>query len=79
MGRHLNSHQNLFGGVILSWLDVGAAVYTMEKIQYSNIVTVAMENVFFKNPGKPGDNVKIFGKVKKYFMITFSRMRYYVA
>jgi acyl-CoA hydrolase len=63
MSRHLNSHQNIFGGIVLGWLDEGAAVYAMEKIQYSNIVTVAMENVFFKNPGNLGDNVKIYGQI----------------
>ena len=47
MEKHLNAQGNMFGGVVLAWLDEAAALYTMEKIRYTNIVTVSMDNVNF--------------------------------
>ena len=65
MGRHLNAHQNMFGGVMLAWLDEAAALYTMETIGYTNIVTVAMDNVFVSNPARGGDLVHVACRVAR--------------
>lgn len=63
MGRHLNALGNLFGGVILSWIDVAAALYVTEKTGASGHVTASMENVVFRAPGVSGDHVAIFGRI----------------
>lgn len=63
MERHLNAHGNLFGGVILAWLDEAAALYVMEHIGYSNFVTVALDNVSFKAPAHRGDAIVIYCRV----------------
>lgn len=63
MERHLNSAGNLFGGTVLSWLDEAGAMFVMERIRYQNIVTISMDDVYFRNPGQLSDNIKIFGKI----------------
>lgn len=65
MERHLNAFNNLFGGVILAWLDEASALYVMEAIGYSNFVTVSLEEVNFKAPAHRGDAVVIYSRVKR--------------
>jgi acyl-CoA thioesterase YciA len=65
MPRDLNNHGNLFGGMMLAWIDESCAMFVMEKIRYSNIVTVAMDEVLFKSPGKSGDIIEIYAEVSK--------------
>ncbi|EMO15821.1 thioesterase family protein [Leptospira santarosai str. CBC1416] len=65
MSRDLNQHGFLFGGQMLAWIDEGCAMYVMEKIRYSNIVTVSMADVVFKSPGLLGDIIQIFSKIDK--------------
>jgi len=62
----LNYHNNLFGGKMLSWIDEGMAMFVMTKIQYTNIVTISMDNVVFRSPARAGDIIQIYGKVLKY-------------
>ncbi len=63
MERHLNPYGNVFGGTVLAWLDEGAALFLMEKIGYTNFVTVSMNHVDFKAPGHRGDAVQILCRV----------------
>lgn len=65
MSKDLNAHGNLFGGTILAWIDEGCAMYVMERIKYSNIVTVNMQDVNFSSPGRLGDIVQIYAKIEK--------------
>jgi acyl-CoA hydrolase len=65
MSRDLNAHGNLFGGIVLAWLDEAAAIYGMHKIAYTNIVTVNMDDVNFKTPGKNGDILQIFAGIDR--------------
>ncbi|MDZ4727853.1 MAG: hotdog domain-containing protein [Leptospira sp.] len=62
----LNYHNNLFGGKMLSWIDEGMAMFVMTKIQYTNIVTISMDNVVFRSPARAGDIIQIYGKIVKY-------------
>lgn len=50
---------------MLSWLDEGVAMYTMGKIQFTNIVTASMKDVKFKSPGKLGDIIQIYAQVDR--------------
>lgn len=63
--KDLNFHGNLHGGVMLHWIDEDSYVFASDKIGYSNLVTVSLENVRFENPGRSGDIVNIFGHIKK--------------
>lgn len=65
MERDLNAFGNLFGGVMLSWLDEGSALYVMEAIGYANFVTVSMDNVSFRTPAHRGDAVVIYCRTEK--------------
>ena len=65
MSKDLNAHGNLFGGIMLSWIDEAAAIFAMRKIAYTNIVTVNMDDVNFKTPGKNGDIIQIFAGIEK--------------
>jgi len=65
MSKDLNAHGNLFGGIMLAWIDESAAIYTMRKIGYTNIVTVNMDDVNFKTPGKNGDIIQIYAGIEK--------------
>lgn len=63
MPRDLNPVDNIFGGQVLAWLDEAAGIYAMSKIQYTNIVTFSMSDVYFKNPAKNGDHLRFFGEI----------------
>jgi acyl-CoA thioesterase YciA len=65
MVKDLNAYGNVFGGIMLAWIDEAAAIYTMNKIGYTNIVTVNMDDVNFKTPGKNGDIIQIFAKIER--------------
>ena len=65
MSKELNAHGNLFGGIMLAWIDEAAALYAMEKIAYTNIVTVHMDDINFKYPGRNGDIIQIYAAIEK--------------
>ena len=58
-------NDNLFGGVMLSWLDEAGAAYVAKKIHDKNVVTMKMDEVMFKKPVKVKDLIEIKGEVKK--------------
>ncbi|MCB1159831.1 MAG: acyl-CoA thioesterase [Leptospiraceae bacterium] len=64
MQKDLNQHGHIFGGTMLAWIDEAAAVYVMQKISYSNIVTVSMDDVNFKSPGRNGDIIEIYAYIE---------------
>ncbi|GIX40787.1 MAG: acyl-CoA thioesterase [Leptospiraceae bacterium] len=61
--RDLNGHGNLYGGSMLSWIDESSYLYAVEKIGYTNMVTVSLENVRFRSPAKMGDSVIILCRI----------------
>jgi acyl-CoA hydrolase len=61
--RDLNGHGNLYGGSMLSWIDESSYLYAIEKIGYTNMVTVSLENVRFRSPAKMGDSVIILCRI----------------
>lgn len=65
MSKDLNAHGNLFGGIMLAWIDEAAALYAMEKIAYTNIVTVNMDDINFKHPGRNGDIIRIYASIER--------------
>lgn len=65
MKKDIGVHNNLFGGLMLAWLDESGAAYVTQKINDARIVTVKMSEVIFKEPIKIGQIVKIYGEVLK--------------
>lgn len=65
MEKDLNPDGHLFGGTMLAWLDEATAVYVMEKIGYTDFVTVGLEDVYFRAPGHRGDIITIYSRIMR--------------
>lgn len=64
MPRDTNALGTIFGGVILSQIDLAAAVEA-HNVYGGRIVTVAMDQVEFKSPVFVGDLVSFFTETKR--------------
>jgi len=58
-------HGNLFGGQLLAWLDEAGAALSAEFAETGRIVTKHISEVNFQSPVRPGQLIKIYGKIKK--------------
>jgi acyl-CoA thioesterase YciA len=56
-------HGNLFGGTMLGWLDLSAAIMATQVCKTKDMVTVKMECVEFKAPVKENHTIAIYGEV----------------
>ena len=56
-------HGNLFGGVMLSWLDEAGAAYAAEFSETGKVVTKHISELDFQRAVRPGQLIKIYGKV----------------
>lgn len=64
MGKDLGIHGNLFGGIMLAWIDEAAASYAAQICHSPNMVTVKIDEVNFKKPVKIGFQIRIYGEVE---------------
>ena len=64
-GQNIGVHGNLFGGVMLSWLDEAAAVFCAQVCGTPRMVTKCISEVVFNKPVRPGQIIKIYGDVKR--------------
>ena len=55
MPRDTNAHGTVFGGVILSYIDVAGGVEAIRHTRHNRFVTVAMKEVIFHEPVFIGD------------------------
>jgi len=62
MPRDTNHHGTIFGGVILSHIDQAGAVAAIRR-GCRQVVTVAMDQVVFRQPVQVGDLVSFYAKV----------------
>ena len=65
MAKDIGVHGNLFGGIMLAWLDEAGAAYACEKAHSTHMVTRCIDKVEFTRPVKVGRIVKIYGTVLK--------------
>ena len=63
MTKDLGVHGNLFGGILVSWIDEAAAAYACMKCDTNRMVTVKINELIFKKPIKQGHLIKIYGNV----------------
>lgn len=63
MAKDIGIHGNLFGGIMMSWIDEAAATYASEYCRTSSLVTVKMGEMVFKKPVKAGNHIRIYGDV----------------
>src|SRR5947209_20269770 len=65
MPRDTNAHGTVFGGVILSYIDVAGGVESIRHTRHNRFVTVAMKEVIFHEPVFIGDLVSFYAKTVK--------------
>ena len=63
--RDVGNHGNLFGGVMLSWLDEAGASLAAEFAETGKIVTKHISALDFQRAVRPGQLIKIYGRVAK--------------
>ena len=59
-------HGNLFGGMMLAWLDEAAVAYACQICDTARMVTVSLDKVEFLKPVRPGQIIKIYGKIERF-------------
>jgi acyl-CoA thioesterase YciA len=62
MPRDTNAHGTVFGGTILSYIDVAGGVESIRHTRHNRFVTVAMKEVIFHQPVYIGDLVSFYAK-----------------
>ncbi|CAN5508886.1 acyl-CoA thioesterase [soil metagenome] len=62
MPRDTNAHGTVFGGIILSYIDVAGGVEAVRHTKQERFVTVAMKEVIFHEPVFIGDLVSFYAK-----------------
>lgn len=65
MTKDVGFHGNLFGGLMLSWLDEAGVALAAEICESPRMVTVKISEVIFKKPVRPGQIIKIYGDLKR--------------
>jgi len=58
-------HGNLFGGIMLAWLDEAAAAFAAQVADTPRMVTKHISGLTFQKPARPGQIIKIYGEVDK--------------
>jgi acyl-CoA thioesterase YciA len=62
MPRDTNAHGTVFGGIILSYIDVAGGVEAVRHTRHERFVTVAMKEVIFHEPVFIGDLVSFYAR-----------------
>jgi len=61
--KNIGFHGNLFGGIMLSWLDEAGAIYACQAADSPRMVTKCISEVSFEKPVRPGQIIKVYGEV----------------
>jgi acyl-CoA thioesterase YciA len=61
MSKDIGIHGNLFGGILMSWIDEAAAAFATEYCHTPNMVTLRVGELLFKKPVKTGNHLRIYG------------------
>ncbi|HUF05484.1 MAG TPA: hotdog domain-containing protein [Aridibacter sp.] len=65
MPRDANHHGTIFGGVVLSYIDVAGGIEAVRHTGHDRFVTVAMKEVIFHEPVFVGDLVSFYAETQK--------------
>jgi len=63
MTKDIGIHGNMFGGILMSWIDEAAAAFATEFCCTPNMVTLRVGELLFKKPLKAGNHVRVYGDV----------------
>ncbi len=56
-------NDNLFGGMMLQWIDEAAGAMAASTCCSPNMITLKMDEVVFKKPVKVNEHIRIYGQV----------------
>jgi len=62
MTKDIGVHGNLFGGIMLSWIDEAAVAMANRICKTPNMVTRKMTEILFERPVKVGYSINIYGQ-----------------
>ena len=65
MTKDLGVHGNLFGGIMMSWLDEAGAAYAAQKSDSPRMTTVMVDRLEFVRPVRVGEVIRFYGSVEK--------------
>lgn len=65
MPRDTNAHGTVFGGIVLSYIDIAGGVEAVRHTKHERFVTVAMREVIFHEPVYIGDLVSFYAETLK--------------
>jgi acyl-CoA thioesterase YciA len=63
MGKDIGIHGNMFGGILMAWIDEAAAAFATEYCHTPNMVTLRVGELLFKKPIKTGNHIRLYGDV----------------
>ena len=63
--KNIGANGNMFGGEVMSLIDISAAAYASEICRYPRLVTLKVTETLFKKPIKVGHLIKVYGEVKE--------------
>ena len=63
MGKDIGIHGNMFGGILMAWIDEAAAAFAIEYCHTPNMVTLRVGELLFKRPVKAGNHIRLYGEV----------------
>ena len=58
-------NDNLFGGIMLAWLDEAGGIMAANITCSANVITLKMDEVLFKLPVKVKEQIRVYGKIDK--------------
>ena len=65
MSKDIGIHGNLFGGILMAWIDEAAAAFATEYCHTPNMVTLRVGELLFKKPIKSGNHIRLYGEVDR--------------
>ena len=65
MAKQVGYHGNLFGGIMLSWIDEAGAAFACQIADTGRMVTKYISALNFELPVRPGQLIKIYGRCLK--------------
>ena len=65
MGGQVGYHGNLFGGIMLAWIDEAGAAFACQIANTGRMVTKHILALTFERPVRPGQLIKIYGRCLK--------------
>lgn len=58
MTRNVGTHGNLFGGMMMAWMDEAGAIFARTYTNQDHVVTVRFDEIVFKHPVTVGQIVR---------------------